>query len=75
MLFGNAELQSWVCGVCPWENTNAEWLVDLRADNSSLPEQAPVTISGREPRKSLKYEELDTDPGPDMIHTYFYSGV
>ena len=26
-------------------NTNAQWLVDLKADHSNLPEQDPVTVT------------------------------
>ena len=39
-------------------NTNAQWLVDLQAEHSSLPDQAPVVVTMANIQKSVKNEEL-----------------
>ncbi len=52
-------------------NTDAQWLVDLRADHSNLPEQEPVTISMADIQERVSKMKSWTAPGPDMIHTYW----
>uniref|UniRef100_A0A7N8XHF5 Reverse transcriptase domain-containing protein n=1 Tax=Mastacembelus armatus TaxID=205130 RepID=A0A7N8XHF5_9TELE len=52
-------------------NTSAQWLADLRADHSNLPEQEPVTIATADIRERVSNMKNWTAPGPDMIHTYW----
>ena len=54
-------------------NTRAQWLVDLRADHSNLPEQDPVTITMADIQERVSGMKSWTAPGPDMIHTYWHS--
>uniref|UniRef100_A0A669EZW7 Reverse transcriptase domain-containing protein n=1 Tax=Oreochromis niloticus TaxID=8128 RepID=A0A669EZW7_ORENI len=59
-----------------WENDathngNAQWLVDLRADHSDLPEQGPVTITVADIQERVSSMKSWTAPGPDMVHAYW----
>uniref|UniRef100_A0A3B3HMT5 Carbohydrate sulfotransferase n=1 Tax=Oryzias latipes TaxID=8090 RepID=A0A3B3HMT5_ORYLA len=50
-------------------NSNAQWLVSLRKEHSIPPRtESSDHHSGRYPRKSLRYEELDNS---HMIHVYW----
>ncbi|XP_076733794.1 uncharacterized protein LOC143414044 [Maylandia zebra] len=52
-------------------NGNAQWLVDLRADHSDLPEQGPVTITVADIQERVSSMKSWTAPGPDMVHAYW----
>ena len=45
--------------------------MDLRADQSNLPEQEPVTITMADTQKRVSGMKSWTAPGPDMIHSYW----
>ncbi|KAL4008504.1 hypothetical protein ACER0C_002356 [Sarotherodon galilaeus] len=53
------------------QNGNAQWLVDLRADHSDLPEQGPVTITVADIQERVSNMKSWTAPGPDMVHAYW----
>ncbi|XP_078020835.1 uncharacterized protein LOC144459905 [Epinephelus lanceolatus] len=56
-------------------NTDAKWLVDLRADHSNLPDQESLTITMADIQERVLGMKSWTTLGPDMIHTYWLKKV
>lgn len=52
-------------------NSNARWLLDLRADHSNLPEQGPITITVADVQESVSSMKSWTAPDPNMVHAYW----
>ncbi|TWW59283.1 hypothetical protein D4764_06G0008130 [Takifugu flavidus] len=52
-------------------NSTAQWLQDLQAEHSQLPEQDPVVITLADIQTIVSKMKSWTAPGPDNIHAYW----
>ena len=52
-------------------NADAQWLKDLKAQHSDIPEQTPVTVTTEDIQHRANRMRSWAAPGPDMIHAYW----